>query len=577
MRITQEKIKEFIISSGLLPKETVNNIFLKSQKNDISFEDLLIKEGLLSKERIEKIRAYLLGVPFLNLEHEKIPEDVLNLIPEPIARNHQIVPYRKKGDTLEVAMLDPEDLQTLEFIKKKTGLKIEPRLTSSESLENVFKQYQKTLEVEFSEIVQIKDTQNLQQSAQELSKTAAELPVIKIVDTIIKHAVLEEASDIHIEPMEEQVLVRYRVDGLLRDATTLPLSSAPAVVARIKILSSLKLDEHRLPQDGRFKVKIGQQEISIRVSILPVYNGEKVVMRLLKESTGKNISLEDLGLWGQALEIVKNNIKRPYGMILVTGPTGSGKTTTLYTILNMLNRPEVNISTIEDPIEYRMPRINQTQVKPEIGLTFAAGLRALLRQDPNIIMVGEIRDNETAALAVHAALTGHLVLSTLHTTTAAGAFARLLDMKIEGFLLASTINLVIAQRLVRKLIPESKKSYNITKEELTDLKKQFDLEEALNNLKAQKAIDENINTENLVLYKPLPTADSLDGFKGRIGIYEVIETNDEIRKLIIQGADTQKIAKEAQKNKMITMLEDGLYKSIKGITTIESVLSVIKQ
>lgn len=577
MRITDEQIKEFIITSGLLNKDLIEKAYVKARKEGSSFEEILIAQNLLTRERLAKIRAYLLGVPFVNLEHAKIPPEILDLIPEAIAKKHNIVPYRKRDGVLEVAMLDPEDLQILELIKKKTGLIIEPRLTSIESLENIYKQYQKTLEVEFSEIVPIKESAQQPQSAAELSKTAAELPIVKVVDTIIKHAVLEGASDIHIEPMEQQVLVRYRVDGLLRDATTLPLASSAAVVARIKILSNLKLDEHRLPQDGRFKVKINNDEVAIRVSVLPVYNGEKVVMRLLKESALETTSLEDLGLWGEALEKVKKNIKRPYGMILVTGPTGSGKTTTLYTILNMLNKPEVNISTIEDPIEYRIPRINQTQVKPEIGMTFANGLRALLRQDPNIIMVGEIRDNETAALAIHAALTGHLVLSTLHTTTAAGAFARLLDMKIEGFLLASTINLVIAQRLVRKLHPDGKKKYVMSKNELEKLKSEFPIVEAFNTLKKQGVIKSDQSLENLEFYKPTPTPDCQDGFKGRIGIFELIESDDIIRDLIIKGADTQKISEAAKQSGAHTMLEDGLYKSIQGITTIESILSVIKQ
>lgn len=577
MRISEEKIKEFIISTGLLQKEVAENAFIKSKKDGISYEEYLIKNNLLSHERIGKIRAYITGIPFVNLENEKIPTNILNLIPESIARTHHVVPYRKKGDVLEVAMLDPEDLQIIEFIKKKTNLQVEPRLTSIESLDNVYKQYQKTLEVEFSEIIPLTDQVNVEQSAAELLKTAAELPIVKVVDTIIKHAALEEASDIHIEPMDNSVLVRYRIDGLLKDATTLPSSSAPAVVARIKILSNLKLDEHRLPQDGRFKIKIGEQTIAIRVSVLPVYNGEKVVMRLLRESTNKSISLEDLGLWGNNLNKVKKNIKRPYGMILVTGPTGSGKTTTLYTILNMLNKPEVNISTIEDPIEYQIPRINQTQIKPEIGLTFANGLRALLRQDPNIIMVGEIRDSETAALAVHAALTGHLVLSTLHTTNAAGTFARLLDMKIEGFLLASTINLIIAQRLVRKLYPETKEKYSLTKEELENLKSQFSIEDILNSLKREKVIKPNATIENLTFYRPKPSEACPSGYKGRIGIYEVIEVNDQIRELIIQGADTEKIADVARQNRMLTMLEDGFYKSLQGITSLESILTVIKQ
>ncbi|GAF79729.1 unnamed protein product, partial [marine sediment metagenome] len=365
---------------------------------------------------------------------------------------------------LEVAMLDPADLQTIDFIKKKTNLKIKPRFTSAESIKAVLKRYQKSLEVEFGEIIKrearktafpkieiVKGKEKKFAKVEEgklLKKAAEELPIIKIVDTLIKHAILQEASDIHIEPSEKEVIVRYRIDGILHDAMVLPKQVHPGIIARIKVLSDLKLDEHRLPQDGRFKIQAEEQKISFRVSILPIFYGEKIVMRLLLEDV-KKFTLESLGFWGETLERVHRAIKKPFGMILATGPTGCGKTTTLYTILEILNQPGVNICTIEDPIEYQIPRINQTQVKSKIGFTFATGLRALVRQDPDIIMVGEIRDNETASLAVNAALTGHLVLSTLHTNSAAGAMPRLLDMKVEPFLIASTVNLISAQRLAR--------------------------------------------------------------------------------------------------------------------------------
>jgi Type II secretory pathway, ATPase PulE/Tfp pilus assembly pathway, ATPase PilB len=440
-----------MIDAELIDEKTFDEILKESQETGKKLEDLLVAKNIISKEDLTKLKAYILGIPFINLEKESIPQDVLRIIPEPIARTHNIVAFRKTGNTLEVAMLDPEDLKTIDFIKKAGNYKILPRLTNEESIKNVLRQYQESLEKEFSSIIN-KESQEVksvkieekEEKKEDLEKAGQELPVVKIVDTLIKHAILQRASDIHIEPTEKEILVRYRIDGILRDAMTLPISVGPGIVARIKILSNLKLDEHRLPQDGRFKFETSDSKYSIRVSTLPVFYGEKVVMRLLPE-TAKGFSLEALGLWGEALENTQIALRKTAGMILVTGPTGSGKTTTLYSMLEILNTPQVNISTVEDPIEYQIPRINQTQVNPKIGLTFANSLRSLLRQDPDIIMVGEIRDEETASLAINAALTGHLVLSTLHTNSAAGAIPRLLDMKCEPFLLSSTLNLIIAQ------------------------------------------------------------------------------------------------------------------------------------
>ena len=412
-----------------------------------------------------------------------------------------------------------------------------------------------------------------QEKKEDLINVSEELPVIRIIDTLLKHAVLQGASDIHIEPMEKEIAVRFRVDGILHNVMTLPIASSYVVVARIKVLSNLKLDEHRLPQDGRFKIETDDYKYSVRVSVLPVFNGEKIVMRLLAENV-KSQSLEKLGFTGEALLKVHNNLIKPTGMILITGPTGSGKTTTLYAMMEILNTPNVNISTIEDPVEYRMPRINQTQVNTAVGLTFASGLRALVRQDPNIIMVGEIRDSETANLAINATLTGHLVLSTLHTTEAAGAIPRLIDMGAEPFLISSTLNVIIAQRLVRKLHGEKEK-YKLKAEYLKNLSKYCDLNRILEILKEEKLAKENDTLEDIELYRPKPSKDSPDGYKGRIGILEVLLVNDKIKKLIIQKTSTKEIMMQAKKDGMRTMVEDGFVKAVRGLTSIEEVLRVI--
>jgi len=389
----------------------------------------------------------------------------------------------------------------------------------------------------------------------------------------MKHAILQRASDIHIEPTEKEVVVRYRIDGVLRDAMTLPKLAASGIVARVKVLSNLKLDEHRLPQDGRFKVEAEEYKYSIRVSILPVFDGEKIVMRLLPETT-KAFTLEELGLGGEALERIQDNLRKPVGMILITGPTGCGKTTTLYSMMEILNSPAVNISTVEDPIEYRMPRINQTQVNPKIGLTFASGLRSLVRQDPNIIMVGEIRDNETAGLAINAALTGHLVLSTLHTTDAAGSIPRLIDMEAEPFLISSTLNCILAQRLVRRLCPEKEK-YTLKDPEIKNLRKYCDLDRILKILKEEKIIKPRDDFKNVVFYRPKPSKEHPEGYRGRLGIYEVLSVTETIKELIVKKATSAQIQAQAQKEGMRLMVEDGFIKAAQGITSIEEVLRVI--
>lgn len=597
MRVDPSQLKAFLLDSGLVNKKQIEKAEKEIAKTNVKLEDFLIKSGLVKEEELTKLKAYILGIPFVNLEEEKIAPEILHIIPESIAKKQNIVAFRKNGRNLEVAMLDPDDLQTIEFIKKKANLKILPRLTSTESIKNAMRQYQKSLQAEFGEIIG-KETQKgakevpeteisslIGEAApvreedipkEELEKAAQDLPIIKIVDTLIKHAILQKASDIHIEPMEKELIVRYRVDGILHETMTLPKQIATGVVARIKVLANLKIDEHRLPQDGRFKLEDENYKISFRVSILPVYDGEKVVMRLLPENS-KGFALEDLGFWGRNLEIIHSQINKPHGMILVTGPTGCGKTTTLYTILDMLNTPEVNISTVEDPIEYHMPRINQTQISSKIGLTFANGLRSLLRQDPDIIMVGEIRDNETASLAINAALTGHLVLSTLHTNSAAGSLPRLIDMEAEPFLISSTVNVIEAQRLVRCLIPESREKYNLTKEEAANLTAKIDPKKVFEPLRQEKLMSEKDSLSDITFYHPKPTPDFPNGYNDRIGIHEVLEITESIRNLINKQVNADEINKQARAEGMLTMLEDGIVKAARGLTSIEEVLRATEE
>lgn len=580
MRVEPQQLKAFLLDADLIKEDQFEEACKKAKKTNQKIGDVLISENLVPQEKLIRLEAYILGVPFVDLEKEKISSEVLRIIPEPIARSHNIVAFRKKGKNLEVAMLDPEDLKTIEFIRKKANLKIMPRLTTPKSIKNVLAQYQESLEAEFGEIIKkeagdIKKLpdEEVVEEKQDLEKQAQELPIIRIVDTLLKHAILQRASDIHIEPMEKEVLVRYRIDGILRDAMTLPIVTKSGIVARIKVLSNLKLDEHRLPQDGRFKIESEDYKYSVRVSILPVFNGEKTVMRLLPEKA-RGYSLEGLGLWEETLERVQEAIRKPVGMILVTGPTGCGKTTTLYSMMEILNTPGVNISTVEDPIEYRMPKINQTQVNPKIGLTFASGLRSLLRQDPDIIMVGEIRDEETASLAINAALTGHLVLSTLHTNSAAGTIPRLIDMKVEPFLLSSTLNLILAQRLVRKLCGEKGK-YKMKKDELKNLAKYCNLKRIEEVLREEKILKGKKGLKDIEFYRPKASKESADGYKGRIGIYEVLRISESIKTLINKGATSDEIQARAQKEGMRSMIEDGFVKAAQGVTSIEEVLRVV--
>jgi len=592
VRIDTEKLKYFLVDTGLLTLQRFKELRKDVGDDEKKLEERLIAEKLLTPENLLQIKGHIAGIPFINLEKAIVDPETLRLIPEETARSYGVVAYKRGPHSLEVAMSDPDNLQEIDFIRKKTGLEILPRLTSKESLKNVLRQYGESLQEEFSELVsqatketstqsltvenEAKDGEEKQLSAKDLQAIAEKLPIIQVVDSLLHHAIVQKASDIHIEPFEEALVVRYRIDGILHDVMTLPHGVYSALIARLKVLANLKLDEHRLPQDGRFNIEEGEYKISVRVSIIPVMDGEKIVMRLLHEEE-IGLTLESLGLEGNDLEIVKENIKKPNGMILITGPTGSGKTTTLYAIMDIINTPEVNIATIEDPIEYRMPRVNQTQVKPEIGLTFASGLRSLVRQDPDIIMVGEIRDNETASLAINAALTGHLVLSTLHTNSAAGALPRLLDMKVEPFLVASTANVIIAQRLVRKLTPDTKEPYMLDASQLKTLVSQYDTDRILATLIEKGLVKKGARWEDIQFFHPKPSKESPDGYKGRVGVYEVLPISEAIRKLITSQASSDQLQEQGIKEGMYTMLEDGFIKAVRGITTIEEIMRVTKE
>ncbi len=582
MVVDEAKLTRLILDTNIISVDDLNAFEAEKKAKGTTLSDYLLTNNKLKEQELRKLQAYVIGVPYLNIEKEKIDKEILQLIPEPIARKYNVVPCRKKGNDLEICLLDIDNLPAIDFVKKKTGLRILPRLTDSESIKAVLLQYKKSLQAEFDSIIQ-KEVGSIQKvdekddttSEKDLKELAEDLPVVKIVDSLISHAILQGASDVHIEPGEESLVVRYRIDGILHDAMTLPKDAAPAMTARIKVLSNLKLDEKRLPQDGRFKIVLDDSPVSFRVSTLPTYFGEKTVIRILRESS-HGFTLEGLGFHGSCLESIHEGMKQHSGIVLASGPTGSGKTTTLYTMLDILNTPAVNISTIEDPIEYQMPRINQTQVKSEIGMTFANGLRALLRQDPNIIMVGEIRDGETASLAVNAALTGHLVLSTIHTNSAAGAIPRLIDMGVEPFLIVSTAKVIIAQRLVRRLTAK-KEQYFLTDAEIVNLNKIVDLERIRGFLEGEQIIKPKTPWKEIPLFRPVKNEESEDGYKGRVGIHEALKVSPAVKEIILRGGSADEVEAQAKKEGMITMIEDGIFQAVQGKTTIEEVLRVVSE
>jgi len=549
MKVEPRQLRAFMLDAGLIRKKTFDKALEKAERENIKVEDVLINKRIVSQENLNRLKAYILGIPFVDLGKETISPEVLRIIPEPIARSHNIISFKKRGKKLEVAMLDLEDLKSIKFIEEKTNLKIVPRLTDSKSLKKTLSQYRNILKEEFKGIIK--------KEAEEKSKEeAGEMPVIRMVDTLLKQAFLQRASVVHIEPGEKELYIRYRIDGILREAMTLPLKVGPGITARIKILSNLKLDS--FPQNGSFEFNKEGFNLSCRVSILPIFGGEKVVIRLFSGKS-KTQTLENLGLRGKNLEKVEANLRKSSGMILIAGPTGSGKTTTLYSMIDILNNPEVNISTIEDPIEYRIPRINQSQVNSNIGLSFSRGLRSLLRQDPDVLVVGEIKDKETAWLALSSALIGRLVIATIKADSAAEAVSQLLKMKLDPILISSALNLVLAQRLVRKL-SEKKEPYKL--KNLKKLKKHCQLNKLKEALKKEKLLGINETIKDINFYKPE------EGYKGRIGIFEVLEVSRVVKDLIKEKASQSKI----EKNLEHRMAEDGFLKAARGETSIEEVL-----
>lgn len=554
--ILPQDLQQILINSGFVTQKDFDAAVRTAEDLRQPVTDILVFRGLISEDALGKLIAEHYGVKFVSLHNKVVPLEVLQLIPEQAALSFHAVPFAVEAERVHVGMENPQDIEALEFIKRKTNKNVVAYFMTPADFNKTVGQYKRNIKAIFKDIIQenINKTPFDQDDVQQI---AEEVPVIKILDTILEYASAEGASDIHLNILEDNLLIRFRVDGILKDIASIPKSIHAALVARIKIVSSLKIDEHRIPQDGRFKFKIHEDYISLRVSILPTFFGENVVMRLLPESS-RALSLEELGITGRELKAVQDNIKKPNGMILVTGPTGSGKTTTLYSVLNILNAPESNICTIEDPIEYSVRRINQTQVNSQAGLTFAAGLRSLLRHDPDVIMIGEIRDAETADIAIHSSLTGHLVLSTLHTNSAAGAIPRFLDMGAQGFLVASTINLIIAQRLVRRICTNCIHRIDPTQE-------MFDL--------IKLRIGKQVEVSDFFRGDGCNECDKT-GYKGRIGIYELLEVSNNIRDLIIKRVTEEEIERKAVEEGMTTLLMDGINKVSAGLTTLEEVVRV---
>lgn len=563
----KKTIADILLSSGVINQEKYKKIRLENLNTGRPIEKIIAAHNFASPEEIAKAKAKIYNIRFIDLKEVSVSPEALNLLPEAVARRYNCFPYSidKEEGALLLVMADPLDLNAIEFIEQKTKKKIIPAIgVPSQIKEAIDQYYAQSLSAEVTEALKETETPVVSGvrvvDAKEMGKIIREAPIAKIVTTLLEFAQKARASDIHIEPQEDKTRVRYRIDGILHEKLVLPKSIHDAVVSRIKILSGMKIDEKRIPQDGRFNFRTGNQEIDLRVSSLPSVHGEKIVMRLLQK-TGKVPTLAELGLRGRALKNMEEAIVLPHGIILITGPTGSGKTTTLYSVLSKINTTRVNIITLEDPVEYEIPGINQVQINPQAGLTFASGLRSFLRQDPDIIMVGEIRDVETAELAIQAALTGHLVFSTLHTNSAAGALPRLLDMEAEPYLLASSIVCVVGQRVVRRVCPNCKEEYQPPAEVVEDIEK------VLGPLYPKK--------KKLILHRGKGCDNCNDtGYLGRIGIFEVLPVSEKIGRLILERTPASEIEKQAREEGMVTMTQDGYLKAIEGITTIEEVLRV---
>jgi len=593
MHISDSTIVKLLERSGAATSQQLQPLVSEAASSNLRLQDIVLQNNLIDERALTKLYATYADIPYIELDPRDIPSDILMRIPERIARQYNAVIFKIDPDgVIHLAMDDPDDVQAVNFIEKEIGTNtrvyIAPRSNILECLEG----YRGDVTQELKEVIDIQREDDGSNQKVTEAEVAEDSPIAQTVNLLLEYAIRSNASDIHIEPREQFVQVRYRIDGVLKEVNRLPKNVLGALVSRIKILSNLKIDERRIPQDGRFKIKVAGKQYALRVSTLPIADGEKVVMRILDESN-QAVTLEQLGYWGHSLAVINQALTEPNGMILVTGPTGSGKSTSLFSVLSMLNTPEVNISTIEDPVEYKIPGVNQTQTNSKAGMTFASGLRALLRQDPNIIMVGEIRDGETANLGVQAALTGHLVFSTLHTNNAATCLPRLLDMGIEPFLIASTVKAVVGQRLVRRLCMNCRQSYVPNQTEVAEIVRLFHLAPGqdfyyIHQLEAQAIVQKvggetpwgTTDTTIAALWQPNPNGcDECNhtGFKGRVGIYEVLGTSREIQKMIIGGNTSNEIQDQAVAEGMTTMLTDGLIKAIRGNTTVEEVLRVTKE
>jgi type IV pilus assembly protein PilB len=561
---------DILLSEHLLTPQQVEEIRLKSAAEGLPYENILKSLNLVSEEKLIEAKARLLGVPFISLASISFSPQAIGFVPRVLAERFSLMPFYfdEKTKTLSIAMSDPVDLDALQFIRQKTGLNVKTFAAYPQEIDKAINQ-------EYKQEI-IGEVGKALKESEEISKRVSvanvgnmpniikEAPVAKIVSTILEYAATSRASDVHIEPQEDRIRVRYRIDGILYDKLSLPKRVQDAVTSRIKILSAMKIDEHRIPQDGRFNFKILDKEVDLRISVLPTVYGEKIVMRLLRKSGGVP-SLEDLGLGGISLKNLETAVLRPHGIIIVCGPTGSGKTSTLYSILSQLNTTRVNILTLEDPVEYQLPGINQVGINSAVGLTFATGLRSFLRQDPNIILVGEIRDTETTDLALQAALTGHLVFSTLHTSSASGALPRLIDLGAEPFLLSSTMNAMVGQRIVRRICTYCKESYAPVAQIIEEMQK------VLGKLFT-------VDTASIKLYKGKGCGECDDaGYLGRVGIFEVLPVSNKIANLILEHPDTTTLEKKAIEEGMITMKQDGYLKTLQGITTLEEVIRVAQE
>lgn len=591
MRIPDVTMEQMLKTAKLASDEQLTALKDEAVRVKRPLQDIVLKNGLTNEPALTKIYAETTGIPYIELSPTDIPGEVLNKIPERIARQYNAVLFKEDEDgLLHLAMDDPDDVQAVNFIEKQIGDNVKIYIASKDNILSCLENYAGDVGEKLSDVIDVQREDDASSQQVTESDIAEDSPIAQTINLLLEYAIRSSASDVHIEPREDYVQIRYRIDGVLKEVNRLPRNVIGALISRIKILANLKIDERRVPQDGRFKIKVAGRQYALRVSTLPIADGEKIVMRILNESN-QAVTLQELGYWGRSLKTLNDSLQEANGMVLVTGPTGSGKSTSLFSVLTLLNTPDVNISTIEDPVEYKVPGVNQTQTNPKAGMTFASGLRALLRQDPNIIMIGEIRDGETANLGVQAALTGHLVFSTLHTNNAATCLPRLLDMGIEPFLIASTVRSVVGQRLVRRLCTTCRQSYQPDDTEMKAVSETFALNDKV--IAYLHTLDEQATKEKVggdIALGSSPSAFTTlwrqspdgcedchgSGFRGRVGIYEVLGNSDAIQKLIISNATSSQIQEQAILEGMVTMQVDGIIKALRGITTIEEILRATK-